>query len=390
MADESSGHSFNGSIRRNLKRARDFISPPPTGWRSVPNDGNEYRGYQRIEWDGPGPRPKARSPTAEEEEEAAVIQRQALELEQQKQNQINYMIAELNSVSGMALDNQNMLLRYVVASVIKTHGVGKKTINLLINSAIVRRLAGEVKTSACALGSRAAACVKTAAGVLSRGASSAASSAKRRFLKAIRPSEIPVAAVPVQQQFFPPYVSPEALRAFAGQAQAAPGYASAASQQQQEYMDRLLQLQLSPYVPASAPPPPPPPAPPAPALDAEEDICTICMAGPGINDSGIDRGLLGYVEIHGNGAQGHPNKFHQSCLQECLQLDARCPMCRAHDPVWGMQRPQRQGGGSRKYRSKFRSKSKSKTRRLRKSRNKSRKPRKSCKSRKPRSSSRRK
>jgi hypothetical protein len=106
------------------------------------------------------------------------------------------------------------------------------------------------------------------------------------------------------------------------------------------------------------------------------------MAGPGINDSGIDRGQLGYIERHSILAQGHPNKFHNSCLQECLRLDPRCPMCRAVGPVWGLERPPGQGGGggSRKTRSK------SKTRRLRKSR----KPRKSCKSRKPRSSSRRK
>jgi hypothetical protein len=109
------------------------------------------------------------------------------------------------------------------------------------------------------------------------------------------------------------------------------------------------------------------------------------MAGPGVNDSDIDRGPLGYIERHNILAQGHPNKFHNSCLQECLRLDPRCPMCRQEGPVWGMQRPPGQGGGGlKKYRS--RSRSRSKTRRLRKSR----KPRKSCKSRKPRSSSRRK
>ena len=388
MQDGSNRQSLRGSIGesigRGFKRARNFISPPPTGWRLVPDDGNEYRGYQRIEWHGLGERPRARSPIAEEQEEAAAIQRQALELEQQKQGQIDNMIAQLNGVSGMALDNQNMLLRYVVASVIKTRGAGRETINLLRRSPIVLRiLRDQVKNSrvanfACAAGSMSAACVKKAAGVLSRGASSAASSAKKGILKAIRPSQIPAAVV--EQQFFPPNVSPEALRAFAGQAQAAPGYASAASQQQQE-MDEQLQLLLSHQPPPASAPPPPPAS--APALDAEEDICAICFLGPGIDEYNVDHGPLGYVERHGNGAQGHPNRFHQSCLQGCQN---KCPMCRAHEPVWGMQRPQRQGGGSRKYRSK----SKSKTRRLRKSRNKSRKPRKSCKSRKPRSSSRRK
>ena len=339
------------SFRSSMKRARDFISPPPTGWRIVPNHGNEYQGYQRMEWNGEGERPRARSPspTAEEQEETAAIQRQALELEQQKQGQIDNMIAQLKGVSRMDLENENMLLRYVVASVIKTHGVGKKTINLLINNAIVRRLAGEVKTSACALGSRAAACVKTAAGVLSRGASSAASSAKRRFLKAIRPSEIPVAAVPEQQQIFPPYVPLQALQAFVGQA--APGYASA-----------------PPSAPASAP---------APAVEEdEEDECSICM------DPARDNAVLTTCK----------HRFHRGCVTPWLNSHRTCPMCRNTNPTPLVPAPakrQRQGGGgSRKPRSK--SKSKSKTRRLRKSRNKSRKPRKSCKSRKPRSSSRRK
>ena len=120
----------------------------------------------------------------------------------------------------------------------------------------------------------------------------------------------------------------------------------------------------------------------------EESICAICMEGE-------ENGRLGYIAVHnppldnhatGYIDTGHPNRFHQLCLQGCGN---KCPMCRAN-PVWGLERRRRQrqggGGGSRKTRSK----SKSKTRRLRKSRNKSRKPRKSCKSRKPRSSSRRK
>ena len=383
MQDGSNRQSLRGSIGesigRGFKRARNFISPPLTGYHRDENNPDTWQ------WYGPGQRPlRASSPTAAEEQEATARQQETLRIEEQKQGQIDNMIAQLNGVSGMALDNQNMLLRYVVASVIKTRGAGRETINLLRRSPIVLRiLRDQVKNSrvanfACAAGSMSAACVKKAAGVLSRGASSAASSAKKGILKAIRPSQIPAAVV--EQQFFPPNVSPEALRAFARQAQAAPGYASEASQQQQEYMDGLLQLQLSPYAPASAPASAPPSA---PALDAEEDICAICFLGPGIDEYNVDHGPLGYVERHGNGAQGHPNRFHQSCLQGCQN---KCPMCRAVGPVWGLNRPAGQGGGSRKTRSK----SKSKTRRLRKSRNKSRKPRKSCKSRKPRSSSRRK
>ena len=379
---QSLRESIGESIGRGFKRARNFISPPPTGWRLVPDDGNEYRGYQRIEWHGPGQRPPgAKSPTAAEEQEATARQQETLRIEEQKKSQIDNMIAQLNGVSGMALDNQNMLLRYVVASVIKTRGAGRETINLLRRSPIVLRiLRDQVKNSrvanfACAAGSMSAACVKKAADVLSRGASSAASSAKKGILKAIRPSQRPAAVV--EQQFFPPYVSPEALRAFAGQAQAAPGYASAASQHRQENIDGLLQLQFSQQPPPASAPPPPPAS--APALD--EDICAICFLGPGIDEGG--HGPLGYVGTHSNGKIGHPNRFHQSCLQGCQN---KCPMCRAVGPVWELNRPTGQGGGSRKTRSK----SKSKTRRLRKSRNKSRKPRKSCKSRKPRSSSRRK
>ena len=120
-----------------------------------------------------------------------------------------------------------------------------------------------------------------------------------------------------------------------------------------------------------------------PQEQQQDSECAICMTAANfIDERGVNYGPLGYVENHRNGAPGHPDRFHRSCLQGCQD---RCPMCRAEGPVWGMQRRQRQGGGgSRKTRPK------SKTRRLRKSRNKSRsKPRKSYKSRKPRSSSRR-
>ena len=85
----------------------------------------------------------------------------------------------------------------------------------------------------------------------------------------------------------------------------------------------------------------------APAAPAE---CAICMGTE--TDS---HGILGYIVGHGNGAVGHPDRFHESCLQGCHR---RCPMCRAYDPVWGVQRPPGQGGGGlKKYRSKSRSKS---------------------------------
>jgi hypothetical protein len=394
------------------KRAHDFISPPPTGWRNLYEpDVSEYRSQLPQRWYGPGRIPRARSPTPEEQQEAAAIQRETLRIEEQKQGQIDNMIAQLNGVSGMALDNKNEILRYVVASVIKTHGAGRKTINLLRRSPIVLGILRDqlpnyrdVANFACAAGSKSAACVKEAAafmsGVLSRGASSA----KTHILRAVRPSDRRV-------------VNQQALAGEAAYRQQVANDQLLAQQvandqllAQQVANDQLLAQHLSSNfgaqraafadfesaqkavsARASAPPPPPPPPVSAPK-EAVENICAICFLGEGIDEYGVDRGPLGYVAVHtppldspGYIDTGHPDRFHEACLRSCP--GNKCPMCRAK-PVWGLVRKQRQGGGgSKKYRSKPRSKSKSKTRRLRKSRNKSRK---SCKSRKPRSSSRRK
>lgn len=96
-----------------------------------------------------------------------------------------------------------------------------------------------------------------------------------------------------------------------------------------------------------------------PAAPAAVPECTICMGTE--NDSPE---ILGYIVRHGNGAQGHPDRFHKLCLQRCHN---RCPMCRAEGPIWGLEPPAlAQGGGGaglKKYRSKSRSKSKSKSRR---------------------------
>jgi hypothetical protein len=78
------------------------------------------------------------------------------------------------------------------------------------------------------------------------------------------------------------------------------------------------------------------------------------------------------------------HRFHTSCIGPWLVRNTTCPNCRQLAiPTSSAQ----DGGGLKKYRSKSKSKHNSKTRRLRKSRSK---PRKSYKSRKPRSSSRRK
>ena len=94
----------------------------------------------------------------------------------------------------------------------------------------------------------------------------------------------------------------------------------------------------------------------APAAPAE---CAICMENAYfIGENDIDYGPLGYIERHRNGAVGHPDRFHQSCLQGCQN---RCPMCRAEGPLWSLEPPALAqggvGGGLKKYRSKSKSKS---------------------------------
>ena len=99
----------------------------------------------------------------------------------------------------------------------------------------------------------------------------------------------------------------------------------------------------------------------APAAPAAVPECAICMA----TESDIPE-RLGYIVGHGNPDRGHPDRFHQSCLQGCREI---CPMCRAPNPLWSPDPPAlAQGGGGggaglKKYRSRSKSKSKSKSRR---------------------------
>lgn len=106
----------------------------------------------------------------------------------------------------------------------------------------------------------------------------------------------------------------------------------------------------------------------APAAPAE---CAICMENAYfIGDNNVDYGPLGYIERHGNGAPGHPDRFHHSCLQGCQN---RCPMCRAEGPLWSLEPPvlAQGGGGAGLKKSKSRSRSRryiSKPRKSRKAR----------------------
>jgi hypothetical protein len=361
---------------------------------------------------------------------------------------------EIFGIPFVELDYYDPQTRYVIGAVVRTHGMTTKSLDLLLNSQVLLGILKDrigrsrIGRVLCAAGSTAAECARLSRDYLS--SASAAFGFSRAVKRPARspspPRELVVPLEPypnrAPEQPAPghlrgrrhlrgdrPYASgmqlapPDAVdrqvnldallaRHLSPNAYAAPAPAAVSRQSaadavaRQSAADALLARQLSTNAPlqinalrafesaqnaapASAAPFSAPA--PAPAPDEEKPTCAICFTGPGIDDNGINRGPLGYVETHSNGAIGHPDRFHQSCLLACP--GNICPMCRAPGPVWGLERPPGQGGGgsSKKYRSKSKSKSKTKIRRLRKSRNKSRsKPRKSRKSRKPRSSSRRK
>ena len=301
----------------------------------------------------------------EEERRAAEIESRRL----QQETNIDDMIRLINEqtlfgIRYVSLDPNNPDTRFAVGMVVRTHGMTEDSLRLLQRSPFLFRIfTDRIRNSRaarllCAAGSTAAECARFSGHLLSTGLRSVASAASSRFRRAITPSQRQ------QQQ----------------------------QQQQQLEMDDTLARQLhqpSLHQRASAAGPAPehsqPPAPTPVPPHAQDEECSICMAGANYIDpvSSVNYGPLGYVETHSNGNIGHPNSFHQLCLRSCP--GNKCPMCRAVGPVWGPNRPLGQGGGggSRKPRSKSRSKSKSKskTRRLRKSRNKShnkpRKPRKS-------------
>jgi len=404
--------NLSRSARRSLRMgdvSSDSASDGELGIQPYdPDEDEEF--IQRLELP-----PRARSPTRKQQEYSERKRRRKDEIKQEalqrsddiqtrNENAVSQMIANINGVLGTNVGNTDPVIRFVIRQIINAHGLTLKSIALMAQSRILLRALGEaaVRSSVntgiaiSTAGQRTLDFLRRTRQLVYSGASMVASS-----LPSVGAAALPYlprlpSGFSLQQrpQVQGPQLDPAMPIGFVEAASR-----QAASIQQQVANDQLLAQHLSSNLgaqraacadiesarnaavaPASAPPPPPP----ARAPDAEEDICTICMAGPGINDSGIDRGPLGYIERHNIRAQGHPNKFHDSCLQECLRVDRRCPMCRTGEPIWGTQPPSGQGGGGlKKYRSRSRSRSKSKTRRLRKSR-------KSCKSRKPRSSSRRK
>lgn len=364
--------------------------------------------------------------------------REAADLEYE--TNINTIIDQINEQALFGfqyvdLDHNDPETRYVIGMVVRTHGIGEDYLRLLLRSPVLLRiLQDRIRDSRigrvfCAAGSTAAECARLSKQYLSSGLSRVASAALSRFGSPVRsrrarspsppreleyapepyPNQAPEQPAPRQLapvQLAPRQSAPRHLRGrrhsdlvmqLEPRQSAAAIQSTAAAVSRQYAADALLAQHLSGNAdlereallafkrPRNAPPAPAsaaPPIPPPPLLREQDLECAICMTAANfIDERGVSYGPLGYIERHRNGAPGHPDRFHQSCLQGCHD---RCPMCRADGPVWGMQRPPGQGGGGSR---KTRSKSKSKTRRLRKSRSK---PRKSRKSRKPRSSSRRK
>ena len=330
----------------------------------------------------------------EEERRAAEIESRRL----QQETNIDDMIRLINEqtlfgIRYVSLDPNNPDTRFAVGMVVRTHGMTEDSLRLLQRSPFLFRIfTDRIRNSRaarllCAAGSTAAECARFSGHLLSTGLRSVASAASSRFRRAITPSQRQQ-----QQQQQQQLEMDDTLARQLHQPGADASEAVHRQQQQQLEMDDTLARQLhqpSLHQRASAAGPAPehsqPPAPTPVPPHAQDEECSICMAGANYIDpvSSVNYGPLGYVETHSNGNIGHPNSFHQLCLRSCP--GNKCPMCRAVGPVWGPNRPLGQGGGggSRKPRSKSRSKSKSKskTRRLRKSRNKShnkpRKPRKS-------------
>jgi hypothetical protein len=311
--------------------------------------------------------------------------------------EINQMIQNINVALGTDVDGVDPRIRFVIGQIVNVHGLTLHSLRLMRRSTILLSAIGDIANRAgiglvnasqvvYTAGQAVLAALRAAGSLASRGASlvtsrlpslnTAFSYLPSKFYSSQPRASGQRASSPDSflQVQGPPELGFDQVR-FSVQAQAP-------TLEQRLQMDRMLQLQLSP-APASAfgrqsllsqAPPPPPPPPPAstsaPAVE-EEDECSICM------EPARDNAVLTRCN----------HRFHGACVTPWLNSHRTCPMCRNTNPTPLVPAPakrQRQGGGgSRKTRSK------SKTRRLRKSCNKSRKPRKSCKSRKPRSSSRR-
>jgi len=346
-------------------RQEDRASSPSAMEQAVMDTNRQRKGRRRL----------ARQEQARAAQEQASLQRQAAEFTHNFE--INEMIENINRDLGTNVDQNDPRIRFVIGQIVNAHGLTLHSLRLMRRSRILLSAIGDIAaiTGRNALiasdvvynaGQAVLEALLAAGRLASHGASAVA-------------SRLP--SLQTAFQYFPSRFSSSQPRALGQRARSPDSFLQVQGPpdlgfNQVRFHAPAFGRQSLPFQ-SQAPPPPPPPPPAstsAPAVE-EEDECSICMNPLRHN----------VVLTRCNHA------FHGACVTPWLNSRGTCPMCRNTNPTPLVPAPakrQRQGGGgSKKYRSKSRSRSKSKTRRLRKSRNKSRK---SCKSRKPRSSSRRK
>ena len=388
--------SFKKVFKKGSKRVREALgqevsSGSDSGYDEVPpyNPAEDLQLQERMRREEETGRQRAESPTrmqtahadqrrilkgrrkfARQQQTQAAQERESLRREAAEFThsfEINEMIQNINRALGTNVDMVDPRIRFVIGQIVNVHGLTLHSLRLMRRSRILLSAIGDIAGRGLvnaadvvySAGQAALAALRAAGSFASRGAS-------------LVTSRLP--SWNTALSYLPSRFSSQPR---------APGQRAASPQ-------GFLQVQGPPELgfdqvrfsvqPQAPPPPPPPPPPPAstsaPAVEEdEEDECSICMNPLRHN----------VVLTRCNHA------FHSACVTPWLNSHSTCPMCRNTNPkplVPAPAKRQRQGGGGGSR--KTRSKSKSKTRRLRKSRNKSRKPSKSCKSRKPRSSSRRK
>jgi len=324
---------------------------------------------------------------AQAAQEQASLRREAAEFTHNFE--INEMIKRISEALEIDVDDNDPRIRFVIGQIVNAHGLTLHSLRLMRRSTILLSAVGDIAARTAA---------RTGRNALR--ASEVVYSAGKSVLEALRAAGRLASRLPslgaAALSYLPSLPSLSSLSSRFSSQPRSPGsflqvqgppelgfnqvrfsvQAPTLEEQrrQQLEMDRNLQLQFSPAPSAfgrqslpfqsQAPPPPPPPPPPpastsAPAVE-EEDECSICMN----------------PLIHNVVSTTCKHKFHRACVTPWLNSHCTCPMCRNTSPTPLTPAPakrQRQGGGggSRKTRSK----------RLSKSFNKCRKPRKSRKTR---------
>lgn len=291
-----------------------------------------------------GRRTLARQQQAQAAQEQASLQRQAAEFIHNFE--INEMIQRINEALRTNVDRDDPRIRFVIGQIVNAHGLTLHSLRLMGRSKIlldaISDIAGRGVVNAGKVVYSAGQAVLQAAGRLASHGASAVTSRLPSLREALSNLHSRFSSQPT---------------ALGERARSPDNFLQVQDPSNLGYNQVFFQSQAPPPPPASAP-------------AVEEDDCSICMTP--LRDNVVLTKC------------GH--KFHSACVTPWLNSHGTCPMCRSKTPtplVTAPAKRQRQGGGSRKTRSKHNSK----TRRLRKSRSK---PRKSYKSRKPRCSSRRK